>query len=163
MAHKPITPEIVSTAQNAAPTATPAVYSPSTDAPAALIPVRGGSGYRVLFVAVDGCGGTRHNFGNLEALQRDGVQVDYVNANPVPDRMPIRNPSPPQGARQVNSTFEQGAQILSQYGLSVFSSTVLLIGPDNRVVGQFDSRSGSFVRDVESRIPQQARGNGYHL
>jgi hypothetical protein len=34
----------------------------------------------------------------------------------------------------------------------------VLIGPDNRVVAKFDSRSNDFVRDVESRIQEQERG-----
>ena len=150
----PITPEAALVAAAAVPT-TPAVYSPSTDAPAALTPVQARSGFRVLFVAIDGCGSTTHNFRNIGALARTGIAVEYINANSFPESDPINNPGPPAGARQINRSFDEGARMLRNYGLSAFSSAVLLIGPNGRVVDQFDSRDRDFVNQVQQRIQQE--------
>lgn len=150
-----INPRILEDAQAAAP-ATPLVYTPDSEAPEALtLAAQRGSGYRVLYSAFNGCGGTTHNFYNLRRLLNSGVDVQYVNSNPVPDRMPVTgNPA----GRQVNRTFDQGVELLARYGLSVFSSDVLLIDPSNRIIGRFDSRRDNFVSSVLARIPPQARG-----
>lgn len=150
-----INPRILEDAQAAAPT-TPLVYTPESEEPEALtLAAQRGSGYRVLYSAINGCGGVTHNFNNLRRLQNSGVDVQYVNSNPAPDRMPVSgNPA----GRQINNSFAQGAALLERYGLSVFSSDVLLIDPSNRVIGRFDSRQGNFVSSVLARIPAQARG-----
>ena len=150
-----INPRILEDAQAAAP-ATPLVYTPESEGPEALtLAAQRGSGYRVLYSAINGCGGVTHNFNNLRRLQNSGVDVQYVNSNPAPDRMPVSgNPA----GRQINNSFAQGAALLERYGLSVFSSDVLLIDPNNRVIGRFDSRQGNFVSSVLARIPAQARG-----
>ena len=153
----PITDDIVKTATQAAPKATPAIYHPPADGSAQpeAIPVQARGGFRVLFVAIDGCGSTTHNFRNIGALARTGIAVEYINANSFPESDPINNPGPPAGARQINRSFDEGARMLRNYGLSAFSSAVLLIGPNGRVVDQFDSRDRDFVNQVQQRIQQE--------
>ena len=122
-------------------------------------------GYRLLYVATQGCGGSIHNFNNMRRADAlPGVELQYLQGDATP--MSQWRGERPAGQRLggfYDDNSRPATQAARRYGISIFETDVFLIGPNDRVIGRFNSTDHDFVNNnarATGQQPQQAPQRG---
>lgn len=165
----------------AQPEKKPFGISPRPSPTASSTPYGRGS-YHIVYTANTGCGGGtgapgRHNLDNIRTLaDSDAVTVDYVNTNFRSDedlfgaKTPLDaegNPVPgsqialvARGGNDASGESQLGIELLEKFGISAFSSDVVLVYVTNpndrtsdRIVSRFESTfEPTFADDVKEAM-----------